>query len=83
MDKITKALLLGLAIAVAYTAATRMSAQTEPDTAASEVFLFPQFSLSAAADRSPDVKSSGSEEVVYAFKLSEILDSLSEAHHSI
>ena len=70
MDRITKALLLGLAITVAYTAASRMSEKYE--TTAQQVFLFPQLSVSAAADRH---EKTDSEDVEFAFKLSEILDS--------
>lgn len=77
MDNITKALILGLAVAVAYSVASKMN--SEPSEAeANEVFLFPQLSISASADKRSDSK-----DLVYAFKLSEILDSLSENYHSI
>lgn len=73
MDNITKALILGLAIAVAYSVAAKMD-KNAADATAEEVFLFPQFSISASAEKNTDSK-----EVEYAFKLSEILDSLEKA----
>ena len=73
MDRLVKALMFGLAAAVAYSAATKaVERETSAREAAEQVFLFPQLSVSAAADRD---ETSDSEDVEFAFKLSEILDS--------
>ena len=68
MDKFIKAMIAGFFISLLLTA----MAPSKESAAAEEVFLFPQLTMSAAADRN------GSEEteIVCAFKLSEILDSL-------
>ncbi|MBR1724875.1 MAG: hypothetical protein IJ723_07670 [Ruminococcus sp.] len=84
MDKFFKAIIAGFLIAV-LAAAVVPGGDTDAS-ASAEVFLFPQLSISAASDRTPTgsgQKNSDSPEVVYAFKLSEILDSLAERHHSI
>ena len=79
MDKLFKAVIAGFLTAVLLAALAPVGSDAEPS-----VFLFPQLSISAACDKTPSgQKNTDSPEVVYAFKLSEILDCLAERHHSI
>lgn len=81
MDRLIKAVIGGFLIALLAAAMTPSKKNEDHE---KQVFLFPQLSISAAADKSENKnKNSDSSEVVFAFKLSEIIESVSKRYHSI
>lgn len=80
MDRFFKALLAGFMITVLFKAFTASAGSS--DDVDEQMLLFPQLSISAAADKDGG-SGDESDEIVYAFRLSEIIDSIAARYHSI
>lgn len=82
MDRFFKALLVGFMLTVLFKAFTASAGKDEGTQ--EQMLLFPQLSISAAADKDC-CENDGEEggEIVYAFRISEIIDSIAARYHSI